>query len=78
MLQIIKLTLITAVLSVASAPAFAFAEGGRKSTNIPRYDAAVNKALEFLNGGSVDFGSTAGAASVIGRANGIPIKAVYV
>lgn len=37
-----------------------------------------NKALEFLNGGSVDFGSTAGAASVIGRANGIPIKAVYV
>lgn len=48
MRQIIKLTLITAVLSVASAPAFAFAEGGRKSTNIPRYDAAVNKALEFL------------------------------
>lgn len=37
-----------------------------------------NKALEYLNGGSVDFGSTAGAASVIGRANGIPIKAVYV
>ena len=37
-----------------------------------------NKALEFLNGGSIDFGSTAGAASVIGRANGIPIKAIYV
>ena len=37
-----------------------------------------NKALEYLNGGSVDFGSTAGAASVIGRANGIPIKAIYV
>ena len=37
-----------------------------------------NKALEYLNGGSVDFGSTAGAASVIVRANGIPIKAVYV
>jgi sulfonate transport system substrate-binding protein len=37
-----------------------------------------NKALEFLNGGSADFASTAGAASVIGRANGIPIKAVYV
>lgn len=37
-----------------------------------------NKALEFLNGGSADFASTAGAASVIGRSNGIPIKAVYV
>ncbi len=36
-----------------------------------------NKALEFLNGSSVDFGSTAGAASVIGRANGIPIKSIY-
>ena len=37
-----------------------------------------NKALEYLNGGSIDFGSTAGASSVIGRANGIPIKAIYV
>ena len=36
-----------------------------------------NKALEFLNGGSADFASTAGAASVIARANGVPIKAVY-
>lgn len=36
-----------------------------------------NKALEYLNGSSVDFGSTAGAASVIGRANGIPIKSIY-
>lgn len=37
-----------------------------------------NKALEFLNGGSADFASTAGSAAVVGRANGIPIKAVYV
>ena len=37
-----------------------------------------NKALEFLNGGGVDFGSTAGAAAVVGKANGIPIEAVYV
>ena len=37
-----------------------------------------NKALEYLNGGSIDFGSTAGASAVIGRANGIPIKAIYV
>jgi sulfonate transport system substrate-binding protein len=37
-----------------------------------------NKALEFLNSSSVDFGSTAGAAALIGRANGNPIHAVYV
>ena len=37
-----------------------------------------NKALEFLRGKSVDFGSTAGAAAFVGRANGNPIKAVYV
>jgi sulfonate transport system substrate-binding protein len=37
-----------------------------------------NKALEFLNGGSADFASTAGSAAVVGKANGIPIKAVYV
>jgi sulfonate transport system substrate-binding protein len=37
-----------------------------------------NKALEFLNAGSLDFGSTAGAAALIGRINGNPIKTVYV
>jgi sulfonate transport system substrate-binding protein len=37
-----------------------------------------NKALEFLNGRSVDFGSTAGAAALIARANNIPIKSIYV
>ncbi|WP_088888858.1 aliphatic sulfonate ABC transporter substrate-binding protein [Leptolyngbya ohadii] len=37
-----------------------------------------NKALEFLNSRSIDFGSTAGAASLLGKANGNPIKAVYV
>lgn len=40
--------------------------------------AGSNKALEFLNAGSLDFGSTAGAAALIGRINGNPIKAVYV
>jgi sulfonate transport system substrate-binding protein len=40
--------------------------------------AGSNKALEFLNAGSLDFGSTAGAASLIGKANGNPIKAIYV
>ena len=33
-----------------------------------------NKALEFLNAGSIDFGSTAGAAALIGKINGNPIK----
>ena len=37
-----------------------------------------NKALEFLNARSLDIGSTAGAAALIGKANGNPIKAIYV
>ena len=37
-----------------------------------------NKALEFLRGSAVDFGSTAGLAALIGRANGNPIKGVYI
>jgi len=37
-----------------------------------------NKALEFLNAGSIDFGSSAGAAALIAKINGNPIKSVYV
>jgi sulfonate transport system substrate-binding protein len=37
-----------------------------------------NKALEFLNASSIDFGSTAGSAALVARINGNPIKAVYV
>ncbi len=37
-----------------------------------------NKALEFLNAGSIDFGSTAGAAALIGRINGNPIRSIAV
>src|SRR5512135_2736923 len=37
-----------------------------------------SSALEYLNGGSVEFGSTAGLSAVLARANGTPIKAVYV
>jgi len=37
-----------------------------------------NKALEFLNAGSIDFGSTAGAAALIAKINGNPIKSVFV
>ena len=40
--------------------------------------AGSNKALEFLNAGSLDFGSTAGAAALIAKANGNPIKTIYV
>jgi sulfonate transport system substrate-binding protein len=35
-------------------------------------------ALQFLNAGSIDFGSTAGSAALIARINGNPIKSVYV
>ena len=37
-----------------------------------------NKALEFLSAGSLDFGSTAGAAALVGRINENPIKSIYV
>ena len=40
--------------------------------------AGSNKALEFLNAGSLDFGSTAGAAALIAKVNGNPLKTVYV
>jgi sulfonate transport system substrate-binding protein len=40
--------------------------------------AGSNKALEFLNAGSIDFGSTAGAAALIAKVNGNPIKSIYV
>lgn len=36
-----------------------------------------NRALEFLSSGSIDFGSTAGLAAVLSKANGNPIKGVY-
>ncbi len=40
--------------------------------------AGSNKALEFLNAGSIDFGSTAGSAALAARINGNPIKSIYV
>lgn len=39
--------------------------------------AGSNKAIEFLNSRSAEFGSTAGAASLLARINGSPIKAIY-
>ncbi|NPT60238.1 aliphatic sulfonate ABC transporter substrate-binding protein [Paraburkholderia elongata] len=37
-----------------------------------------NRALEYLNSGAIDIGSTAGLAAVLAKANGNPIRAVYV
>jgi sulfonate transport system substrate-binding protein len=37
-----------------------------------------NRALEYLNSDSIDFGSTAGLAALLARANGNPVRAVYV
>ncbi|MDP4552442.1 aliphatic sulfonate ABC transporter substrate-binding protein [Alkalihalobacillus macyae] len=37
-----------------------------------------NKALEFLTSNSVDFGSTAGAAALMAKAKGAPVKNVYI
>src|SRR5918911_1355129 len=40
--------------------------------------AGSNKAIEYLSGNAVDFGSTAGAAALLARTNDVPIKAVYI
>jgi sulfonate transport system substrate-binding protein len=37
-----------------------------------------NKALEFLNAGSIDFGSTAGAAALLAKINGNPIETIWI
>lgn len=60
---------------------FGWLEEELKSSGIPVkwvFSAGSNRALEYLNGGSVDFGSTAGLAALLSKANGNPIKAVYV
>jgi sulfonate transport system substrate-binding protein len=36
-----------------------------------------NKAIGYLSAGTVQFGSTAGSAAFLARANGVPIKTVY-
>jgi len=42
------------------------------------YSAGSSNALNFLQGSAVDFGSTAGSAALLSRANGNPIKTVYI
>lgn len=50
-----------------------------KGTNVKWvYSAGSSNALNFLQGNSVDFGSTAGSAALLSRANGNPIKVVYI
>lgn len=37
-----------------------------------------NRSLEYLNGNSIDFASTAGLAAVLSRANGSPVQTIYI
>jgi sulfonate transport system substrate-binding protein len=37
-----------------------------------------NRALEYLNSGAIDIGSTAGLAALLAKANGNPIRTVYI
>jgi len=60
---------------------FGWLEQEFKADNIPVkwvHSQGSNRSLEYLNSGSVDFGSTAGLAAVLSRANGNPIKGVYI
>lgn len=40
--------------------------------------AGSNKALEYLKAGSIDFGASAGAAALIAKVNGNPVKSVFI
>ena len=42
------------------------------------HSAGSNRALEYLNGNSIDIGSTAGLAALLARANGNPVRAPYI
>jgi sulfonate transport system substrate-binding protein len=42
------------------------------------HSAGSNRALEYLNGNSIDIGSTAGLAALLSKANGNPIRAPYI
>ena len=37
-----------------------------------------NKALEFLNAGAIEFGSSAGSAALLAKINGNPIQSIYI
>jgi len=42
------------------------------------YSAGSNKANEAIASGSADLASTAGAAALLARTNGVPLKTVYI
>lgn len=42
------------------------------------FSAGSNKANELVSSNAADFGSTAGAAALLARTNGVPLKSVYV
>ncbi|WP_028311160.1 aliphatic sulfonate ABC transporter substrate-binding protein [Derxia gummosa] len=42
------------------------------------FSAGSNRALEYLSGNSIDLGSSAGLAALLSKANGNPIRTVYV
>ena len=58
---------------------FGWLEEEFKADNIPVkwvFSQGSNRSLELINSGSADFGSTAGLAAVLSRANGNPVKGV--
>ena len=60
---------------------FGWLEEEFKADNVPVkwiFSQGSNRSLELINSGSADFGSTAGLAAVLSRANGNPVKGVYI
>lgn len=52
---------------------------GKEGTKVTwLYSAGSNQANELLSSGSADLASTAGAAALLARTNGVPLKIVYV
>lgn len=52
-----------------------------KAENIPvkwMLSAGSNKAVEYISTAAADFTSSAGAAALLARANGVPLKSVYI
>jgi sulfonate transport system substrate-binding protein len=58
---------------------FGWVEEAFKGTTVTWvYSAGSSNALNYLQSKAVDFGSTAGSAALLSRANGNPIKTVYI
>jgi sulfonate transport system substrate-binding protein len=58
---------------------FGWVEEALKGTTVTWvYSAGSSNALNYLQSKAVDFGSTAGSAALLSRANGNPIKTIYI